>query len=458
VSSLSRPLTARQTPAPPLRARAHQSAISAVLARTASLSAMNLQDDNGRGSTIGQSVSSMIRCACALGSVVACAALPTASTSAVPGIELAATETNESASVINGRVAFIVKRGRVEAIAVRPLMGGASRLVSAPRFLGRPVAVRSISWAPGGADFAFSDSAGRVYVVGATGGPRRIARRLEVGGRDVFVSGWSPNGRMLAVATSARCTAGEPHLIIVRVDSGRVTRLPAHPEGAPPASALHPAFIAITDWSPDGSRLLYAWKQFYEECRGIGYQGTRVLTIGVDGKGRREVATSGAFVVDAIWSPSGELIALADQCSESRDVPFAWRANNVGVVIATSSACPISIVDRRGNRRAKFEVDPFQAYRSTSDGYGTVVFALDAATSKVRTLRKVGAGVTADALGTMTGARGVVARLYRDYEDTRLALIPLVDAPLVSLPPLRPPKGFALRTGPEVLAAAASAR
>jgi hypothetical protein len=343
------------------------------------------------------------------------------------------------AAPVDGRVAFTVKRGNVESIAVRSLSGPGLRLVSVPPFQGKRVAVTGIAWATGAERFAFSDSAGRVFVVaGGGGGLRHVAGPRQFGRRNLRVSGWSPDGRTVAVETAVRgCTAGEPGLFVVLVDGAGVRRLPARPAGAPAASARHPAFITALGWSPDGSQLLYVWQQYNDgDCRNMGGSDrpTRVLTIGADGKDRREL-TRLSQVFGGAWSPRGRLLGLTSRCSGEE--ALAWRANESALVVTTASdGCRVLVLDRRGSTRADVELWP------SSSGAGAVVYAIDAAGGRERSLRKLAAGDYVP-IGTMPDERGIVVRIYRRFDaGTRLALLPLDGSVPVALPALRAPKGM----------------
>jgi Tol biopolymer transport system component len=68
--------------------------------------------------------------------------------------------------------------------------------------------VRSIAWNRSGTRVAFSDSPGRVFVMGADGGGLRAVARFAHA--NVQIDDWSADGRMLAVDTAASdCRRGK---------------------------------------------------------------------------------------------------------------------------------------------------------------------------------------------------------------------------------------------------------
>lgn len=342
---------------------------------------------------------------------------------------------------VDGRVAFTVTRGKVASIAVRSLAGGPQRLVRVPRLRGKPVDVHSIAWSARAGRFAFSDSAGRIFVAAASGtGLRLVAAPAGLDRRYVTVHGWSPNGRLLAVTTSVRgCTAGEPRLLAVRVDGRGSRTLSAHPAGAPAATARNPAFIELAGWSPNGSELVYAWQQYRNgDCRTMGGSNrpTRVLTIGADGTRRRPIAQRD-LLFNAAWSPSGEAIALA-ACGLGTE-PLAWTSDGRAVAIATTwDYCTIWMLQRSPLQVQEVVVNPSRQY----DGEpGTVLYNFTRGEADARVLRALGKGTEFEAIGTVPRGAGVVART-----GDGLRIIPLDGSPLVRLPPLRAPRGMVVST------------
>ncbi len=210
-------------------------------------------------------------------------------------VEESPTQINRTAEV-EGRLAVTVKRGNVYSIAVRDLEGGPVRLISLPRFRAKPVEVVSLAWSPNADRLAYSDGAGRVYVVGASGaGLRLVAAPAERERRSVYVHGWSSNGRSIVVESSMRrCpSAVEPWLFVVDVPRASSRRLLVHPKGAPAASMKNSAYLGQVMWSPNGSQILYTWEQFRDGgCRTMGGENrpTRVMKIGGDGTKRVQLA------------------------------------------------------------------------------------------------------------------------------------------------------------------------
>lgn len=362
---------------------------------------------------------------------------------------LGASANEKSAAAVNGqaeaegRLAAAVKRGRVHSIAVRGLAGGPVRLISLPRFRAKPVEVLSLAWSPNADRLAYSDSAGRVYVVSASGaGLRLVAAPAERERRSVYVHGWSPNGRSLAVESSMRIcpSAIEPWLFVVDVARASSRRLPSHPTGAPAASVTNSAYLGPVRWSPDGSRLLYTWEQFrYGGCRTMGGENrpTRVMTIGVDGTKRVQVAQR-TIVFDIAWSPSGISIALARGCG-GEPTPLAWTTDERDVIIAPSfDNCLVSVRRASGGNTPEASLWPSQEY---DNGPGAVLYAVNATTGRSRVLRTFGEGTDFTAIGTVPNGGGIVAIRNFDYTERGFVIMPLDGSLLRALPSLKLPLG-----------------
>ncbi len=336
---------------------------------------------------------------------------------------------------VSGRLAVTAQRGEVDSIAVRDLSGGPVRIISLPRYRGKAVDINSIVWSPNADRIAYSDSAGRVFVVSASGARRRMLLPAAPNRRVDVTSGWSPNGRTLAVASMRYCAAGEPRLLLVDVASKRSRRLPAHPPGAPAASTANPAFIGPVAWSPDGTELLYAWSQYRDgDCRNMGGSNrpVRVMRIGATGTPRIQLAAQ-LLIFSFAWSPSGSSIALLRRCLGID--PLAWTTDEREVVVATDyDDCGVSTRDRSGRAAA-----PEASLWPPTEDAGTVVYAVAAETGVARVQETFGDedDCCIGALGTAPRGEGIVA-----WGETGFVLIPLDGSPVQQLPPLTLPRGM----------------
>lgn len=170
--------------------------------------------------------------------------------------------------------------------------------------------VNAPSFAPDGRRFAYLDG-GTLYVAPGDGGaaaPLRDARN--------FLSvRWSPRGDMMAVVRAG--TAAQAGLWLVDAASGRLVR------------RMVKGSVAGFDWSPDGSRIVFATPSYHaENGRVSGGNLYAVLTDG--GRARVFVRTRGVGAVNPVWSPDGDSIAWVQMRFTPGDVrfrviPTLWR-------------------------------------------------------------------------------------------------------------------------------------
>lgn len=154
---------------------------------------------------------------------------------------------------------------------------------------------RTPAWSPDGRRVAYESGAGGPDLGGASG--VTIARvdgsdSLQVPVLNQFNTVgpvWSPGGGELAFQ-GQRADGGAFSIYVVHADGKRKRRL---------ASGQDPS------WSPNGRRLA-----FIDNCR--------LLTIGTNGKGKRQLSRNGDSVIAQAWAPKGNLIAYIAGTSPSR--------------------------------------------------------------------------------------------------------------------------------------------
>ncbi|HEX7134871.1 MAG TPA: hypothetical protein VF228_20020, partial [Iamia sp.] len=96
----------------------------------------------------------------------------------------------------------------------------------------------------------------------------------------------------------ARDAEGDLDIVVVPSTGGAPT-----PVVRPAGSSGEWGWITAIDWSPDGSRLAYAWRTDPEGP-------TEVRTVGVDG-GDPQVVTEVAYAQSLDWSPDGTRLLVA---------------------------------------------------------------------------------------------------------------------------------------------------
>jgi Tol biopolymer transport system component len=158
------------------------------------------------------------------------------------------------------------------------------------------------AWAPDGRSFVFTrDSGGQPQLYMYSFSDGRVQPLTQPGTwRDAYAASWSPDGRRIAFAGGlAKDASDNGDLFTVQPDGSGVRRLTSTPtwdESDP-------------DWSPDGTRVLYA--------RQHGYADPQLMTIGSSGGRPHRLMRSS--LGDPAWSPDGRSIAATGIVIASSD-------------------------------------------------------------------------------------------------------------------------------------------
>jgi probable HAF family extracellular repeat protein len=359
-----------------------------------------------------------------------------------PGADVINTRSGERAPV-DARVAFAVTGGRADAIAVRRLGGGPTKLVvRLPDAGGKRVRLVSMVWGGEESRIAFSDSVGRVFVVGADG--RGLRRLAAFAGRQVRVDDWSADGRTLAVDTTLPysrtwCHRGNlPGLYLIDADTQRVRRMPVYPGHTGDLRRLRrddPAELESVAFSPDGANLVYIWWQYEAlDCRN-NWARKVVATIGTDGHRLKRLFESPETLVGVRWSPTGRSLALMINCDSSD--PFSWIGSDDSefVIAVAEAGCEVGALDRQGRILPGGFLDP--------TGYGQVLYSINR--GNVRVLRKLeGTSIARDyglywMIGVLPHGQGIIAGFGA---PDGIGLIPLDGSKVRSFPRLVAPSGM----------------
>jgi len=201
------------------------------------------------------------------------------------------------ASPSNGRIAFVVdgpSDNPTVPIAstiytVDPDGSDPTRLVAADGL------VTDLDWSPDGRRLAY----GRhdVFVLDLDDGE---TREVVVPGNGGYSPSWSPDGSRIALAVEQR----EGYAIYLM-----------RPDGTDPALLTQASDLGWTDWSPDGTRILFV---------GPGpegaYQGWDIYVMNADGSRVTNLTNSPTVDLDPNWSPDGATILFRSR----RDPPPGW--------------------------------------------------------------------------------------------------------------------------------------
>ena len=162
-------------------------------------------------------------------------------------------------------------------------------------------------FSPDGKQLAFDQQTSdadieQIYVADADGShPRQVAKCQAPKCAGRWDPAWSPDGRQLAVVSSAGLHPGLPpdRLGIAIIDPATGTERSVVDHDAPTGQEHFP------HWSPDGRRLV-----FWRERFGSGGTQTAVFVVNLDGSGLRQLTKWSLFAGDADWSPDGKRIVF----------------------------------------------------------------------------------------------------------------------------------------------------
>ncbi|MET0622748.1 MAG: SBBP repeat-containing protein, partial [Pyrinomonadaceae bacterium] len=213
------------------------------------------------------------------------------------------------------------------------------------------------AWSPDGTKFAFNAS-GDLKVANPDGtGAVTVAKKVS--GFNERIS-WSPDGSQIAYIGEG--TSGNVDTIrtihVAAADGSGSTQLPASP-----------TFLEAADWSPDGTRFVYA-------------DGTSIYVMNLDGTGRSRLTTpqqtgDGQTRDDAPrWSPDGTKILFQRSSTNFRDV-FVMNADGTGQVKlfnlpgATPAWSPdgMKVVFESGNNLYAINYDGSDLVNLTHNGF-----------------------------------------------------------------------------------------
>ena len=230
------------------------------------------------------------------------------------------------------------------------------------------------------------------------------------------------------------CGYSAPWLGVVSEDDRSVVTVRARPTDAPRLADGYPATVRPLGWSKDGSKLLYAWEQYYEECRGIGWSGASILATETTAHESQLIASVDSFGYETLWSPTDDAAAVAEDCG-----PLAWNMDGTSLaVVAFDDGCTVTIVD--GGKRVEAEL--------TTDSNMAKLFRVKRNSGEPTELRTVQFGPDAwpYQIGTLPDDQGIVGWVddFATLTRTDLVVLPLDGSAPVHLPTLKSPRGMEL--------------
>ena len=179
----------------------------------------------------------------------------------------------------------------------------------------------------------------RVAPVG--GGPARVV----LGQRELYASAitWAPDGSRLAVVTGNARGGTDPHIAIISVSNGAMTRLKSLPWTANYSGAS----VELGGFSPDGRFLVYAMRNDLRPGSG------GIFAIAVDGSQETALVQGASKDSSPAWTPDGSAVVFVSD-----------RSTNYGLwSIRVANGKPIGAPELvRGN------VGPVQGLGFSRDG------------------------------------------------------------------------------------------
>ncbi|HEV2835252.1 MAG TPA: SBBP repeat-containing protein, partial [Pyrinomonadaceae bacterium] len=172
-----------------------------------------------------------------------------------------------------------------------------------------PLNARRPSWSPDGAklayeytNFAGNSPVNEISIINANGtGSMKIAENISQFNRNIA---WSPNGTQIAfIGAGSQFNAATIRTVtIANVDGSGSYQLPGSP-----------TFLSSVDWSPDGTKFVYATDNEIFVMNADGTNQTKLTT--------QEQTNDGATIdSDPHWSPDGAKILLTRSTTNSNSV------------------------------------------------------------------------------------------------------------------------------------------
>ncbi len=200
-----------------------------------------------------------------------------------------------------GRIAFVSARDGDYDIYVRQADGALSGPLwdTDPNSGYAGTAEYDPEWSPDGTQLVFSsnrDGDFEIYVMNPDGSGVRKITNNGVLDRD---PSWSPDGNSIVFATSDNPSYGNEDLSVIHRD-------PLSPTGwgTPQTLMSRPLSDRTPEWSPDGSKIVFAGDGDINEWR------LNIYVMNSDGSGVTQLTSSSLDEIIPTWSPDGSQIAF----------------------------------------------------------------------------------------------------------------------------------------------------
>lgn len=164
------------------------------------------------------------------------------------------------------------------------------------------------SWSPDGKRLLFQVN-NNLYVAHTDGtGPESLMIQDD---ESIWKPQWSPDGESVVYGSENRDTH-EIGLVTIDVESGKSSRLVARQQ---------PQYRQQPRWSPDGMEISYIAEL---------EDGVELRAISPEGQGDRRIAGAFASVVDYVWSPDGNALAILEAGEMRQTEIYIVRADGTG--------------------------------------------------------------------------------------------------------------------------------